>query len=163
MISVDDTGVVQDRSRFDFWDYVLLEIEPYDDGCRCVVVDGQRYRLDVDIDYTEGTNWMAPTGKDFVPENVIALDSRLAPDEWSFVRVHEHNEVHLMADEGWQYDPAHHDSNRKELAARRLAAATLAEALQASASAGTAADASVGRSTHGALDRYIRRVEILSL
>lgn len=189
----DSTGVEQDWAGKTWEQYVIRTIAPDELGeevaaivrAGTVVVDlldGERYRLEIDIDFTEGTNEYAPTGKGFCPPGHIGLDDSMKVAERAPVALHECNERGLMA-EDWEYEAAHEDSNRKELTYRRRQAE---QAAGTGTSAGAAAAAShlvrsqgssplacrfavgggdvpAGQSSRATLERYRRRLELLSL
>ena len=119
-----ETGVEQDRTAHMFEDYVVGWLKSPDPEWRVALLDGKAYRRDVDIDFLGATNPYAPTGENFLPAGVIAIDNRLAPDEWPFFVDHELREARDMA-AGEDYQPSHEDANAAELADRLAGKASM--------------------------------------
>jgi ribosomal protein L37AE/L43A len=85
-------------------------------GFTVVLVDGDRVKLDHNMDFTEGGNhWRYP----FIPANELWVEAKnQAMDARRFALFHEATEAVLMRDKGLAYDEAHDRANAAERAMR---------------------------------------------
>jgi hypothetical protein len=79
-------------------------------GFRIYLVDGQKIRDRVKIDFTMGGHhWVYS----FIPKNEVWIDSRLSQKDIDALVVHEITELNLMK-KGVPYQLSHWEANRKE-------------------------------------------------
>ncbi len=85
----------------------------------CIVwlVDGERVRNELDIDFTcGGHNLVYPR---YVPRGEIWIDDALGPLDATATLLHEAVEYCLMRDRKWSYDRAHDAASAAEMPLRK--------------------------------------------
>jgi len=88
-------------------------------GTPVYLVDGMATRNRYDVDFVEGGNSeVYPWMKNALGDPSVAIDNSVFPHERPYIGLHELFESRGMRQEGTQYNQAHRQANRVELAAR---------------------------------------------
>lgn len=94
-----------------------------DSVVKVYLVDGDKIKVEHDMDFVEGGNGLEDPG--LCGKNDIYIDCNLARHEWPFILYHEACEREDMIDDGLSYEQAHKKANQEEkflrLRARRKA------------------------------------------
>lgn len=81
-------------------------------GLPIYLVDGEKVRNEIDIDFTcGGHRFVYPN---YIPGDEIWIDNALSPLDRTATLLHEVVERNLMADKGWGYDQAHDAASARE-------------------------------------------------
>jgi len=88
-------------------------------GTAVYLINGMAARTQYDVDYTEGGNSeVYPWMRTALGHPSVGIDNSIFPAERPFIALHELFESRGMREEGTQYNQAHRQANRVELAAR---------------------------------------------
>ncbi len=87
------------------------------DDCIVWLVDGERVRNELDIDFTCGGHHLVYPW--YVPKGEIWIDNALGPLDATATLLHEAVEHCLMRDRKWNYDRAHDAASAAELPLRK--------------------------------------------
>lgn len=82
---------------------------PGPDELKPMLVDGEKVRRHIDVDFTMGGN---PSRYAYVPKGELWVEKNLSPADRMSTFVHENVEHRLMKDEGMSYNDAHGAANR---------------------------------------------------
>ena len=74
-------------------------------GITIKLIDGDKVKLQHDIDFVEGGNDKAYST--YMPKNEIWIDKNVNPHNWKFICLHEFVERTLMSKENMSYKDAH--------------------------------------------------------
>lgn len=105
------------------------------DGIALYIVDGERIRNEIDIDFTCGGHHLVYPW--YIPAGEVWIDNALGGLDRTATILHEMVELNLMARKGWSYDRAHDAASTAEapfrtwLAQRKRRSLDLAAAKQA--------------------------------
>jgi len=86
-------------------------------GITMKLVDGDKVKLQHDIDFVEGGNDKA---YDYMPKNEIWIDKNIHSHDWQFICLHEFVEKVIMERDKLSYNEAHKLADEVEKEARLL-------------------------------------------
>ena len=81
------------------------------------VVDGEKVRDTLDVDFTMGGH---PARYGYIPDREVWIEIPVSTREAALTLLHEVVEYRLMHDLGWTYDKAHDEAAAVERVARKL-------------------------------------------
>lgn len=83
-----------------------------DNGIKVIIVDGDRVKVEKEMDFVEGGNGLE--NPDLCAPDEILIDGRIDSKDWPYICYHEAVERRDMADNGASYDKAHKKANAAE-------------------------------------------------